>query len=199
MTRTRSRRPVSWPALLALAAVALAGAGCRGAGGRRTYQDGNMDFGSIHTAAVLPFTNLSRESAGAERCREVFSNMLLATGAVYVLPPGEVARGLNRVQVVDPRQPSVDEITKLGALLKADVVIRGVVQEYGEVRSASAAANVVSLSLEMYETATGKIVWSGASTKGGIGMSDRLLGSGGAPMADVTQRAVGDLIDKLFR
>lgn len=190
--------PRSWRALAALA-VLLAVAGCRSAGGQRTYQDANMDFGSIHTVAVLPFTNLSRESTGADRVREVFSNMLLATGAIYVLPPGEVMRGINRLQLVDPRQPSVEEITKLGSLLKADAIIRGTVKEYGEVRSASAGANVVSIQVEMYETSTGKIVWAAASTKGGISLSDRLLGSGGAPMNGVTEAAVSDLLDKLFK
>jgi hypothetical protein len=191
MTRVGASRAAALAAALALA--------CSSAGSQRSYQDANMDFGAIHTVAVLPFTNLSRESTGGDRVREVFSNMLLATGGVYVLPPGEVMRGVNRVQIADPRQPSVEEITKLGALLKADAVIRGVVKEYGEVRSASASANVVSIAVEMYETSTGKIVWAAASTKGGIGMSDRLLGSGGAPMNEVTERAVDDLLGKLFR
>ena len=183
----------------ALLAALLVAAGCGGGAAHRTYQDASMDFGSIHTVAVLPFSNLSRESTGAERVREVFSNMLLATGTVYVLPPGEVMRGVNRIQLQDPRQPSVEEITKLGGLLKADAVIRGVVKEYGEVRNASAAANVVSVGVEMYETATGKIIWSATSTQGGIGMSDRMLGSGGTPMNGVTERAVEDLLNKLFR
>lgn len=191
------RRRAAAPLLAALPFLLLAA--CRGPGGSRTYHDTEMDFGSIHKVAVLPFANLSREAAGAERVREVFSNMLLATGAVYVLPPGEVMRGVTRVGIGDPRQPSVEEITKLGGLLKVDAVIRGVVQEYGEVRSASASANVVSISVEMYETATGKTVWVAAATRGGVRMSDRLLGSGGAPMNEVTERAVNDLLDKLFR
>lgn len=194
MTRTGR-----WRAAAPLLAAVLLLAACRGPGGSRTYHDGEMDFGAIHKVAVLPFANLSRESTGGERLREVFSNMLLASGAVYVLPPGEVMRGINRLQIADPRQPSVEEITKLGGLLKVDAVIRGVVQEYGEVRSASASANVVSLSVEMYETATGKTVWVAAATRGGIGMSDRLLGSGGAPMNEVTEKAVNDLLDKLFK
>jgi hypothetical protein len=192
------RRPRCTHALGALALLAVTACGTPKAG-RRTFQDSTMDFGAIHTVAVLPFSNLSRESTGADRVREIFSNMLLATGAVYVLPPGEVMRGVNRLQIQDPRQPSVEEITKLGSLLKADAVIRGVVNEYGEVRNASAAANVVSVSVEMYETSSGRIVWSAASTQGGIGLSDRLLGSGGNPMNDVTERAVDDLLNRLFR
>jgi hypothetical protein len=193
MIASRSTRALGTLALL------LTATACRSAGSHATYQDSSMDFRAIHTVAVLPFGNLSREATGAERVREVFSSMLLATGAVYVVPPGEVMRGISRVGMTDPRQPSVEEITKLGGMLKADAVIRGVVSEYGEVRSASAAANVVSVSVEMYETATGKIVWSASSTQGGIGMSDRLLGSGGAPMNQVSERAVNDLLDKLFR
>jgi hypothetical protein len=180
-------------------ATALAVCGCGGGRARRSYQDANMDFGAIKTIAVLPFTNLSRDSAAGERVREVFSNMLLASGAVYVLPPGEVMRGITRLNLADPRLPSVEEVTKLGALLKADAVIRGVVKEYGEVRSGSSTGNVVSVSLEMYETATGKIVWTGASTKGGIGFGDRLLGGGGEPMDGVTEQVADDLLAKLFR
>ena len=183
----------------ALLAALLVAAGCGGGAAHRTYQDASMDFGSIHTVAVLPFSNLSRESTGAERVREVFSNMLLATGTVYVLPPGEVMRGVNRIQLQDPRQPSVEEITKLGALLKADAVIRGVVKEYGEVRSGSSSGNVVSVGLEMYETSTGKIIWSATSTKGGIGFGDRLLGGGGEPMEVVTEQVADELLNKLFR
>ncbi len=189
-----TRRPL---ALLAAALVALAG--CAGAPGRRTFQDGNMDFASIRTIAVLPFSNYSRDAAASDRVREVLSNMLLATGAVYVVPPGEVLRGVNRLGVVDPRQPSVEEVTKLGGLLKADAILRGVVKEYGEVRSGSATGNVVSVNLELYETTTGKIVWAATSTRGGIGFGDRLLGGGGEPMDGVTEKVADDLIAKLFR
>ncbi|WP_242393658.1 GNA1162 family protein [Anaeromyxobacter oryzisoli] len=173
--------------------------GCGGGRARRGFQDSNMDFAAVKTVAVLPFSNLSRDAAAADRVREVFSSMLLASGAVYVLPPGEVVRGYTRLAVTDPRAPSVEEITKLGGLLKADAIIRGVVKEYGEVRSGSSAGNVLSVSLEMYETSTGRIVWSATSTKGGIGFGDRLLGGGGEPMEQVTEQVADDLLDKLFR
>ena len=37
------------------------------------------------------------------------------------------------------------------------------------------------------------------TTKGGISMADRLLGGGGTPVNDVTEAAVRDLLDKLFK
>jgi hypothetical protein len=183
--------------LLATVSVALVLAGCAR---HRTYANRDMDFGSIRTIAVLPFWNLTRDQHGADRVRDVFVNALLSTDAVYVVPTGEVARALSRVAIATPVTPSMDEIVKLCAMLKADAVITGVLKEYGEVRTSSATSNVVALSLQMQEGTTGKIVWAGSSSKGGVGWGDRLLGSaGGRPLNDVTEQAVDELIAQLFR
>ncbi|MBU0968651.1 MAG: CsgG/HfaB family protein [Proteobacteria bacterium] len=157
-----------------------------------------MDFGSIQTVAVLPFANLTGHTRVEERVRDVFMNMLLATASLYVIPPGEVARGISRVQLVDSAAPSAEEVQKLGVALSADAVISGVVREYGEVRSGTAASNVISIGLQLMEVQTGRVIWSGSTTKGGINMQDRLLGGGGQPMNDITEEAVLDLIHQLF-
>lgn len=163
------------------------------------YHDANMDFGGIQTVAVIPFQNLTSQKDAGERVRDVFMNMLLASGGVYVLPPGEVARGISRAQLAEPSAPSVEEAQKLGNVLTVDAVITGVLREYGEVRSGTAASNVISLSLKMIETKTGKVVWAASSTKGGISTTDRLFGGGGQPMNDITEEAVSELIHQLFR
>lgn len=168
-------------------------------GGGETYRDPNMDFASVKTVAVMPFVNLTHDNQASDRVRDIFSSMLLATGEIYVLPSGEVARGTARAGVVNPTAPSSEEITKLAEALRVNAIITGVVREYGEVRSASATANVISLSVEMTETQTGKVVWKAASTKGGVTLTDRLFGGGGAPMDSVTVKAVNDLLDKLFK
>ena len=180
--------------LLALLALAT---GCAKS---RSYQDRNMDFGSIRTVVVMPFWNLTTNQQAADRVRDVFSNALLATHAVYVVPTGEVARAAARLALATPVTPSAEEVVKLAALLKADAVVTGVVKEYGEVRSSSSASNVVSVSLQMHEAATGKVVWSGTSTKGGVTWGARLLGTGGGePMNAVTEQAVDDLLAQLFQ
>lgn len=162
------------------------------------YRDANMDFGSIRTVAVVPFANLARDQVVSERVRDVFINRLLSTEAVYVLPIGEVARGIARVEIQTPTAPTPEEVIKLGALLKADAVITGVVREYGEVRSGTATTNIISMSIQLMEAGTGKIVWSASSTKGGISFWDRLFGSGGQPLNRVTEQAVDALFDKLL-
>jgi hypothetical protein len=122
----------------------------------------------------------------------------LATGAIYVLPPGEVARGISRSEINTPMTPSPEEVVKLGGIIKVQAVLTGVVKEYGEVRSGTTSANIISLSIQMIETQTGKVVWTASSTKGGITIWDRLFGAEGKAMNIVTEKAVDDLINKLF-
>ncbi len=175
-------------------------AGCASAGRKDvTFHDGNMDFSLVQNVAVLPFSNLTQNTPAAERVRDVFSTMLQATGSVYVLPNGEVARGIARARLSNPAQPTVEEAVALGKELKADVVITGTLREYGEVRSGNASANAIAVSLQMMETQTGKLVWSASSTKGGVTTGDRLFGGGGEPMNAVTESAARDLINKLFK
>ena len=190
-------RPARTSPVLALVLLAALASGCAG---KKGYQDRNMDFGAIKTVAVMPFWNLSQSQQAADRVRDVFSTALLATHAVYVVPTGEVARASNRLALATPSTPSAEEVVKLGSLLKADAVITGVVKEYGEVRSSSAASNVVSVSLQMHEAGTGKVIWSGTSTKGGVTWGTRLLGTGGGEaMNAVTEQAVDDLLAQLFQ
>ena len=162
------------------------------------YRDSKMDFGSIQNVAVMPFANLARDQITAERVRDVFISRLLATEAVYVLPVGEVARGIAKTEIQAPSSPTIEEITKLGAFLKVDAVITGAVREYGETRSGTSTANIISMSIQLIETGTGRVVWSGSSTKGGISFWSRLIGGGGQPMNKVTEQAVDALFDKLL-
>ena len=169
------------------------------AGSRSTYIDPNMDFGAVKNVAVMPFVSLAKDPVVAERVRDVFINRLLATGAVYVVPVGEVARGATRGEMQNSSSPSPEEAVKLGGIIKVQAIITGAVREYGEVRSGTTSANIISLSVQMIETQTGKVVWTDSSTRGGISIWDRLFGGGGKPMNKVTEKAVNDLIYRLLK
>jgi len=171
----------------------------RGRTDSTTYIDPNMDFGTIKSVAVMPFLSLAKDPVVAERVRDVFINRLLATGAVYVVPVGEVARGIVRAELQNPSVPSPEEAVKLGGLIKVQALITGTVREYGEVRSGTAASNIISVSVQMIETETGKVVWTASSTRGGVNIWDRLFGGGGTPMNKVTEKAVNDLISRLLK
>lgn len=185
----------------ALVAVLATAPGCavRKSGGV-TYHEPAMDFSLVHTVAVLPFGNLSTTQTADERVRDVFMTMLQAQGGeIYVVPLGEVQRALQRVEMTNPAEPSAENVVALGKVLNADAVITGTVLEYGETRSGTASANYVTLSVQMLEAKTGKLVWSAQSTKGGVSAADRMFGGGGRPMNVVTAGAVNDLLDKLFK
>jgi polysaccharide biosynthesis protein PelC len=194
MDEGKRRQPtkgiIRWCAMMLLCIACASG---------RSYHDAKMDFASIHTVAVLPLTNLSRDGLAGDRVRDVLANLLLSTGSLYVLPQGELAKGIMRAGVANPSTPSKDEVIALGKALGADAVIGGTLKEYGELRSGNTVSNAISLSLMMYETTTGMVVWSADSTKGGVSFADRLLGGGGAPMNSVTEDACRELLGKLFK
>lgn len=163
-----------------------------------TFHDVNMDFGAIQNIAVLPLANLTKDMQAGDRVRDVFLIKLMATSGIYVIPVGEVTKAIVTTGVSNPTAPDKDSIIKLALALRADAVITGVVREYGELRAGTTSANVISMSLQMTEAQTGRVVWSSSSTKGGISFKDRLLGGGGYPLNDVTEKAIDDLINKLF-
>ena len=169
-------------------------AACACANKQVTYHDPRMDFGQIQSAAVLPFENLTTERAAADRVRDVFTTMLQATGGLYVLPPGEVNRGAQRTGLENPLAPTAEEVVALASNVGVDAVITGVLREYGSVRSGTSSANIISVSVQLFEAETGKIVWSGESTKGGISAANRFFGSGGKPMNAVTQEAIAEAL-----
>ena len=184
-------------AFLLLTVFLVSAAGCATTPVADVYHDPVMDFPSIQRAGVLPFVNLSTDAMAAERVKDVFANALLATEAFYVLPSGEVVRGISRAGMRNPADPSPEEIVRFAGIVKADAVITGVVREYGSVRSGSISANTISISLKMIETETGTVVWSSSSTKGGINTWTRLFG-GGKSMSELTREAVEELLDNLF-
>ena len=181
----------------ALLLVALAGCAAK-RGAAATFHDENMDFSLLRTVAVLPFANLTATQTAGERVRDVFATMLQATGSLYVLPPGEVGKGIARTNPATATAPSAEEVVAFAKAVGADAVLTGIVLEYGEARSGSASANYVSIGVKMMEAKTGKVVWSASSTRGGVGAAERLFGGGGKPMNEVTARAVEDLLDQLF-
>ncbi|TSK05015.1 MAG: penicillin-binding protein activator LpoB [Geobacter sp.] len=195
---TNPRKMTAWNLvfcmLLVVAALLLPGCG----GKTGVYLDSTMDFGAVHSVAVMPLANLTREQQAADRVRDVFSTALMASSGIYVTPPGEVMRGIVNSGIANPSSPTADEVVKFCKATKTDAVFTGVIREYGDLRSGTATANVISMSMQMIEGQTGKVIWSGDSTKGGISMSDRLLGGGGQPLNVITEKAVYDLLGKLF-
>jgi hypothetical protein len=188
------RRRASW---LLLVAVMAAGCAAR-RGADVTFHDPNMDFSLIQNVAVLPFANLSGNNNAGAAARDVLMTMLQATGSIYVLPPGEVARGISRTGLQATDAPTPEEVVQLAGIVGADAIITGTVLEYGEVRSAASSANVATLSVKMLEAQSGRVVWSASASAGGVTGAQRMFGGGGRPMDEVLRKSVSQLLDRLF-
>jgi hypothetical protein len=171
---------------------------CTSSGISENYHDPEMDFAAVRTIAVMPFANLSNDKEAGQIVRDTFMTSLMATGLVYVIPAGDIERGILRTKLANPISPSGEDIATLSSLIKADAVITGVVREFSVIRSGQASAAVISMSMQMIESRSRKMVWTAATTKGGINTWDRLFGGGGRPMNEITEQAVNDIINKLF-
>jgi hypothetical protein len=178
--------------------VAMVACSTSGSGMSENYHDPEMDFSTLRTIAVMPFANLTNDKQAGQRVRDTFMTSLMSTGVVYVIPAGEIDRGIIRIKLANPIFPSSEDIAKLSSIVKADAVITGVVREFGVVRSGQASAGVISMSMQMTESQSRKVVWTASTTQGGISTLDRLFGGGGRPMNEVTEQAVNDIIEKLF-
>jgi hypothetical protein len=132
-----------------------------------------MDFGAIQSVAVMPFSNLSRDQMAGERVRDVFMTSLLATEGVYVLPAGEVARGIGLAGLTNPVAPSKEDVMKFASVVKVDAVITGVLREYGEV--GPGVCSIISLSLQWKSKP--EIVWA-ASVQGQDNFKEEVAGWG---------------------
>src|ERR1700687_2372223 len=82
------------------------------------FHDSSRDFASVRTVALMPLTNLSRDTQAGDRVRDVFANMLMANSGIYVIPPGEVARGIGNAGIANPTSPTPEEVVKLCKVIK---------------------------------------------------------------------------------
>jgi len=193
----KCRKPIH-PGAYILLFILVAMVACTTSGISENYHDPEMDFAALRTVAVMPFANLTADKLAGQRVRDTFMTSLMSTGVVYVIPAGEIDRGILRIKLANPISPSGEDIAKLSSIVKADAVITGVVREFGLVRSGQASAGVISMSMQLTESQSRKVVWTASTTQGGISTLDRLFGGGGRPMNEVTEQAVNDIIKKLF-
>jgi hypothetical protein len=94
-----------------------------------------MDFGSIQTVAGQPFSQSDRQRQGRETVRDVFMTMLQAIGARCTSCPRASRAWHQPLSLREPTAPSAEDPSSCAQLVGAEVVITGVVSEYGELRS----------------------------------------------------------------
>jgi TolB-like protein len=116
--------------------------------------------------AVLPFDNQTAAVRAGSILADVLASELLATGAMPVADPGEVADLLRR-ESLDPidvaRWPAP---SRLGRLLQVSHVMQGAVTEY-RYKPGLSETPVVGVTARVVEVASGDVVWTATHAASG--------------------------------
>jgi len=159
--KTRVIRPaIAWFVL----GIALSCWGC--ATGTQAFTNPEADLSAITRVAVIPFENYTSAQFAGEKVTTIYIAELLSSIAVDVVEPGEVARVLQKSNVIGSTL-SQSDIKSVGASLQADTLIFGSVQEYGRERFRNESYPVVSVNVRWVDVNTGTIIFMGTASDQG--------------------------------
>ncbi len=176
-----------------------------GCSGPRTYIHPQADISYVKMVAVVPFTSSARDRQAGSKITELVINELLMAGKFDVVEPGEVKKAMQEMGLYK-RGNGVDidnaSLKKLGEALKAQAVIIGDVREYDMIRAGQDSYPVVSVTLRLVDTDSGRIAGMVSHTgKGGPGPLFFSFGETHtlSQMAEkVCSQMVGSLIGKAY-
>jgi hypothetical protein len=159
----------------------------------------DIDFSFYKRVAVLPFDNLTNDKNADEIVRQVVLSELLASGLVDVVFPGEVKAAIAELGIKSVSTLTASQIKTLCNSLKAEAIIVGAVEEYGEAKMGNISAPQVTISLMMADANTGSIVWSITKTRGGAGFMARHFGARHDTVSETVLLLVRESIRTLYK
>jgi hypothetical protein len=151
------------------------------------YVHPNVDLAAIQRVAVLPFENLSTDTAAGEKVHSLFLVELLSTGVFDVVEPGLVTKVLRAEGIQSTAALGPADFKRLGESIGADAFFLGSVVDFVEGGSGSAPAPEVTIQLRLVEARSGVTVWSASDSKSGSSLSSRLFGIGGKSLTEVAR------------
>jgi len=157
----------------------------------------DIDFSFYKRVAVMPLDNLTNDKFAGEIVRQVVVSELLASGLVDVVFPGEVMSAINQMGIKNISSLTADQIKALGNALKAEALIVGSVEEFGNVKMGNVSAPQVTISLMMADAGTGSIIWSITKTRGGASFMARHFGASHETLSETVLLLVREAIQTL--
>ncbi|RJQ43523.1 MAG: hypothetical protein C4538_12145 [Nitrospiraceae bacterium] len=170
---------------------------CGCSGGVKHYSRPHTDVKHIKSIAVLPFENYTTDGYADEKIGSITGIELLSRG-IDVTEPGEVGRVLQEMRVSSLKALTPSDIQEIGEALKVDGIMGGSVSVYQISRGISVSYPEVSVYLTLYESATGKVLWSTWHTSGGPGFWTRHFGAEIATLGEVSRNVIKEAFDNLF-
>ncbi len=159
----------------------------------------DIDFSFYKRLAVVPFDNLTNDRNADEIVRQVVVSELLASGLVDVVFPGEVRAAFAELGIKSVSTLTKSQIKALCNSLKAEAIIVGAVEEYGEAKMGNVSAPQITVSLMMADANTGSIVWSITKTRGGAGFMARHFGARSETVSETLLLLVRESIRTLYK
>lgn len=162
------------------------------------YINETYDFSYVKKVAVLPFENLSNDRFIADSIRQIVINELLSSGLVDVVYPGDVNSLIESMKIKPAHSPNSEQIKTLCNTLKAQAVILGTVNKYGEIREGNITSYEVSLTLMMADSTSGNIIWSVTRNSRGAGIWSKYFGAKSDTMSETVVKVVKSAIKTLY-
>ena len=131
-----------------------------GCAGPRTYIHPQADISYIKMVGVAPFTSSCRDRAAGGKITELIINELLMAGKFDVVEPGEVKKAMQEMGLFrrgNGAEMDNASLKKLGESLGAQAIVIGDVREYDMVRTGQDNYPVVSVTLRLVDTESGRI------------------------------------------
>ena len=120
--------------------------------------------GRVVRVAVLPFENQTPSLRAGQAAGDLLVSQLLATGAISVMDPSEVADLLRR-ENLDPADPGrLPSAQRVGRLLQVSHVLYGAVTEY-RYKPGLSETPAVGMTARLVDVASGEVVWTASHAR----------------------------------
>lgn len=120
----------------------------------------------VTRVAVLPFENQTTALRAGQSAAELLVSELLATGAVKVMDPSEVADLLRRENLDPADAARLPSAQRVGRLLQVSHVLQGSVTEF-RYKPGLSETPAVGLTARLVEVTSGEVVWTSSQARFG--------------------------------
>jgi len=122
--------------------------------------------GRVSRVAVLSFENQTTSLRAGQAASDLVVSELLATGAIAVMDPSEVADLLRRENLDPTDAARLPSAQRVGRLLQVSHVLQGSVTEY-RYKPGISETPAVGLTARLVEVSSGEVVWTAAYARVG--------------------------------
>ncbi len=147
--------------------------------------------------AVLPLDNFTSDKYAADNIRNILIASLLDRG-FDVVEIGEVTRVLNERRVFSVKDLTTEKIKKIGFDLAVDGIMTGSVGRYQIAKGSSVSYPEVTITLMLFETKQGKLIWNAWATEGGPSMKVKYLGTEMPTLNETAMELINKMLDNIF-